>query len=404
MVVSDIENPHFATMVRAIEDGAHRRGKRVLLCNTSEDAAKQASYLDVMAAERVLGVLISPSDPDGAEISRLIDLGIPVVAFDRHVNDPRADAVTADNVEAARTACRLLIGAGHRRIGFVAGRADVQTGDDRMAGYRMEMAANGLEERAAAGGFTVEGGCAATETLLRQEPRITALVVSNNQMTLGAIQCLRERGLAIPGDVALVAFDDPAGLGEPHRPPADHARPAAAPDGGRGRGASVRAHVGRTAAAGAPSLPARTARAPLVRHGTSLTGRTHVARIGLLSFSDGRDFVNRDLRTFIGAVETRIANRLEAAGHEVLRAQEIIERNGAAVREARRLTAQTPDATIFNIPVWAFPHFSMLAAAETPGPLLLFSNMSPGIPGHGRHARGRRRARPGRAGLRARLG
>ncbi len=210
VVVSDIENPHFATMVRAIEDELYRRGKRVLLCNTSEDAAKQASYLDVMAAERVLGVLISPSDPDGAEISRLIDLGIPVVAFDRHVNDPRADAVTADNVEAARIACRLLIGAGHRRIGFVAGRADVQTGDDRMAGYRMEMAANGLEERAAAGGFTVEGGCAATEILLRQEPRITALVVSNNQMTLGAIQCLRERGLAIPGDVAVVAFDDPA--------------------------------------------------------------------------------------------------------------------------------------------------------------------------------------------------
>ena len=210
VVVSDIENPHFATMVRAIEDELYQRGKRVLLCNTSEDAAKQASYLDVMAAERVLGVLISPSDPDGAEIGRLIDLGIPVVAFDRHVSDPRADAVTADNVEAARTACRLLIEAGHRRIGFVAGRPDVQTGDDRLAGYRMEMAASGLEERAEAGGFTVEGGHAATERLLGKEPRITALIVSNNQMTLGALQVLRERDLAVPGDVALVAFDDPA--------------------------------------------------------------------------------------------------------------------------------------------------------------------------------------------------
>ena len=210
VVVSDIENPHFATMVRAIEDAVYERGKRVLLCNASEDAAKQASYLDVMAAERVLGVLISPSDPDGPEIGRLIDLGIPVVAFDRHVSDPRADAVTADNVEAARTACRLLIEAGHRRIGFVAGRPDVQTGDDRLAGYRMEMAASGLEERAVAGGFTVEGGHSATERLLEQEPRITALIVSNNQMTLGALQVLRERGLAIPGDVALVAFDDPA--------------------------------------------------------------------------------------------------------------------------------------------------------------------------------------------------
>ena len=106
-----------------------------------------------------------------------------------------------------------------------------------------------------------------------------------------------------------------------------------------------------------------------------------MARIGLLSFSDGRDFVNRDLRTFIGAVEARIENRLVAAGHEVLRAQAIVERNDVAVREARRLASQRPDTTIFNIPVWAFPHLSMLAAAETPGPLLLFSNVSPEYPG-----------------------
>ncbi len=210
VVVSDIENPHFATLVRAIEDALYERGKRVLLCNTSEDAAKQGSYLDVMAAERVSGVLISPSDPEGPEIGRLIDMGIPVVAFDRHVSDPRGDAVTADNFGAARQAARLLIEAGHRRVGFVSGRPDVQTGDDRLSGYRAEMAEHGLDERVAMGGFTIEGGRAATEHLLDQEPTITALVVGNNLMTLGALQALRERGAAIPDDVALVAFDDPA--------------------------------------------------------------------------------------------------------------------------------------------------------------------------------------------------
>ena len=104
-------------------------------------------------------------------------------------------------------------------------------------------------------------------------------------------------------------------------------------------------------------------------------------RVGILSFSDGRDFVNRDLRSFISQVEDRIADRLTSAGHEVLRAQAIIESNDVAVREARRLAAARPDSTIFNIPVWAFPHFSMLAAVETPGPLLLFSNVSPEYPG-----------------------
>lgn len=217
VVVSDIENPHFASMVKAIEDALYRRGKRVLLCSTSEDAAKQASYLEVMAAERVLGVLLSPSDPGDPEIGRVLDLGIPVVAFDRTVGDPRADSVTAANVDAARQAVRLLVDCGHRRIGFVSGRAGVQTGDDRLAGYRAEARAAGIEERVAGGGFSLEGGRAATAELLASRPAPTALVIANNQMSLGALELLRERGLAIPGDVAVVAFDDPpwANLIEP---------------------------------------------------------------------------------------------------------------------------------------------------------------------------------------------
>jgi L-fucose isomerase len=106
-----------------------------------------------------------------------------------------------------------------------------------------------------------------------------------------------------------------------------------------------------------------------------------MARIGLLSLSDGRDFVSRDLRDFIGGVEGRIAGRLERAGHEVCRGEAIVESSTGAVREARRLAAWRPDVTVLSIPVWAFPHFTMLAAAETPGPLLLFSNVSPEYPG-----------------------
>src|SRR4051794_6510165 len=97
VVVSDIENPHFARAVRGIEDAAHQRGYRVLLCNTDENATRQRDYLDILAAERVSGVIISPTDPAGDEISALLDLGVPMVAFDRTVNDRRADAVLADN-------------------------------------------------------------------------------------------------------------------------------------------------------------------------------------------------------------------------------------------------------------------------------------------------------------------
>lgn len=208
VVVSDIENPHFTQMVRVVEDAAFARGFRVLLCNTDESPERQRAYLDVLAAERVQGVVLVPSNPVDGEIGRLLDLGIPVVAFDRVVDEPRADAVVVDNADGGRRATEHLIAAGHRRIGFVGGLADLQTGGERAAGYLAAMAAAGLEPRAASGGFRIDLGRQATDALL-DRGGITGLVVANNLMTIGALQAIRARGIAVPDDLALVALDDP---------------------------------------------------------------------------------------------------------------------------------------------------------------------------------------------------
>jgi LacI family transcriptional regulator len=217
VVVSDIENPHFTEMVRAVEDAAYRKGYRVLLCNTDESAEKQRDYLEVLAQERPLGVILSPTHPAGPEIAELLDEGIPVVAFDRVVDDPRADAVIAGNVAAANRATSHLLGGGHERIGFVAGPPEIETGAERRQGYEEAMRAAGLAPLGADGGFRIDGGRAATARLLGTRPAPTALVVANNLMTIGALKALREAGASVPSDVALVAIDDPfwAELTEP---------------------------------------------------------------------------------------------------------------------------------------------------------------------------------------------
>ncbi len=97
--------------------------------------------------------------------------------------------------------------------------------------------------------------------------------------------------------------------------------------------------------------------------------------------SDGREGVHRDIEKFARRVEAEISASLEESGHEVVRAREVVWTNRLAVSEAKRIADERPDLTIFNIPVWAFPHFSMLAARETSGPLLLFSNINPEQPG-----------------------
>jgi L-fucose isomerase len=106
-----------------------------------------------------------------------------------------------------------------------------------------------------------------------------------------------------------------------------------------------------------------------------------MASVGLLTVSDGRASVHRDIASFALGIEDRIAAALEQAGHTVVRAQELVWTNELAVAEARRIADARPALTVINTPVWAFPHFTMRAARELPGPLLLFSNVNPQYPG-----------------------
>lgn len=209
VVVSDIENPHFSEAVRAIEDLAYGRGHPVLVCNTDETPDKERAYLQTMMDERVLGVILSPSDPADEVIGEVIDIGIPVVAFDRQAADPRADAVVADNIRGAGMATEHLIAAGRRRIAFIGGRREVGTGAERLDGYEIAMRGAGLEPRSVNAGFRTDAARSAAAELLGSADPPDGLVVANNLMTLGALHALHAAGVRVPDQVALVAIDDP---------------------------------------------------------------------------------------------------------------------------------------------------------------------------------------------------
>jgi L-fucose/D-arabinose isomerase len=106
-----------------------------------------------------------------------------------------------------------------------------------------------------------------------------------------------------------------------------------------------------------------------------------MANVGLLTVSDGRAAVHRDVERSASDVATRIAAAIEQAGHRVVEAEHLVWTNELAVSEARRIADARPALTIINVPVWAFPHFTMRAARELPGPLLLFSNLDARHPG-----------------------
>jgi LacI family transcriptional regulator len=212
LLISDIQNPFFLSIIRGVEDAAYAHQFSIVLCNSDEDQPKQQRYLHVMAAERVGGIIISPTfNTDAASLDRLSKAGIPIVVLDRLIDGLASDTVKVNNVQGARDAVQHLLGLGYRRIGLINGPLHLTTGQERFQGYQAAHQAAGLAVSPALvrfGDFRAESGYQLTRELVHLPERPDALFVGNNLMTLGALRALRESGLRVPQDMPVLGFDD----------------------------------------------------------------------------------------------------------------------------------------------------------------------------------------------------
>jgi LacI family transcriptional regulator len=211
VVVSDITNPFFATLVRGAEDAAREHGYSLLICNTSETLENERIYLRLLAQRRVDGLLLAPTGKNDELIHRLIAQGMRIVFIDRTPPNLQAPAVLSQNEEGAFLAASHLIEHGHRRIGIVLGLPDVSTTKERLAGYRRALVEHGIEpdpQLEVCGRSQVSAARKACLALLSRPDPPTAIFATNNLMTVGVMLAIRELGLSCPEDVSVVGFDD----------------------------------------------------------------------------------------------------------------------------------------------------------------------------------------------------
>jgi len=211
VIISDIQNPFFTQLVRAVEDVAYERDYAIFLCNTDEDSVKERLYIDLMVAEQVAGVVICPATEETSVCRPLADAQIAVVTVDRLIEGECLDAVLVDNVGASFALVEHLIADGHRRIAAIVPNQLTTTGRQRCEGYHRAMEKHGLQSgrvSACHGKPSDLSGYEYTQRLLNDYNRPTALFTGNNMLTLGALRAIRDAGLRIPDDIALVAFDD----------------------------------------------------------------------------------------------------------------------------------------------------------------------------------------------------
>jgi DNA-binding LacI/PurR family transcriptional regulator len=211
LIVSDIQNPFFTSVVRAVEDTAYQHKFSVFLCNSDENSEKETMYVELMVAERVAGVILSPTLGQNDIYRHLAEAGVPAVAVDRRVTNVDIDSVLVDNVRAARQAVLHLLEMGHRRIGAVVGTPVSSTGEERLRGYVEALQVYGISvepELIRSGMPRIPSGHDFTNELLALPHPPTAIFTGNNLLTLGALSAIHERGLRIPDDIGVAAFDE----------------------------------------------------------------------------------------------------------------------------------------------------------------------------------------------------
>lgn len=216
LIVGNICNPFFSTIVRAVEATLIKRGYNLIVCDSDEDIGKEINHIQVLFQRRVDGMIISPTaSPDGiaSTAAKLIsDRGVPFVLIDRLVPGSKAPAVLADNIGGAFEATNYLLRLGHRRIGIIVGRKTLDSMTARVEGYHRALASVGaaFDESLIVDGLDVgvHGGYYAAQHLLALTSPPTAIIAMNNLLVLGALNAVREKGLQIPRNISIIGWDD----------------------------------------------------------------------------------------------------------------------------------------------------------------------------------------------------
>ncbi len=213
LVVLDIANPFFTDVARGVEETVNAAGLAVILCNTDDLPAKESAHLDVLAEQRVQGVLITPTAALSPALQSLRDRGVPVVLLDRHASDPAHCSVAVDDVFGGRLAADHLLERGHRRIAFIGGPSGLPQVQERRDGVELairEAGGSAVLTVVSPAKLTVAGGREAGEQIVGIPAfrRPTAAICANDLIALGLLQEMVRHGVRVPDDLAIVGYDD----------------------------------------------------------------------------------------------------------------------------------------------------------------------------------------------------
>jgi DNA-binding LacI/PurR family transcriptional regulator len=209
VIVPDVATVFYAAALKGAQCVFESAGYQVLVMDSERDGDRERENLRTLLAHRVDGILLATSGGFAAAP------GVPVVFFDQVVFGAGAGNVALDNRAGVEALVGHLLEHGHRRVAFVGAPTGLTSATERLEGFLGALRAAGLEPgdddvRLGDGVWSEASGERAMREHLARAPRPNAVVAASDTLAIGALRAIRAAGLAVPGDVALVSFDDPA--------------------------------------------------------------------------------------------------------------------------------------------------------------------------------------------------
>jgi LacI family transcriptional regulator len=216
MLVPSLDNGYINVLSQSIDEELSKAGYDLMLYTTHHKKGKEAQFVNTLAGGLSDGLLLMVPliDHEAQEVNYLELLRqrqFPYVLIDQSDEQKKSTTVDSTNWRGGYEATRYLIELGHKQIGFITGLIAIHSARERLAGYKAALREAKIKVRdnfIVQGDFASTGGYKATQVLLKQRPRPTAIFASNDLSAFGAMDAIRHGGLEIPKDISVIGFDD----------------------------------------------------------------------------------------------------------------------------------------------------------------------------------------------------
>jgi LacI family repressor for deo operon, udp, cdd, tsx, nupC, and nupG len=220
VVVPDIARPFFSQVLKGIQHTAIESGYRVILGDTENNIEREGEFVDLLFQRQADGMILLTARMDKERIEQ-ISRQFPTVLACEYFDGLDISTVSIDNISAARKITEHLINIGHTKIAHITGPMNVVLSRDRLKGYRQAMEIHDLSIDATfiqEGDLSLECSYNQMIKLLSLKSPPTAVFVYNDEMAIGAIKAIKDSGLKVPEDVAVVGIDnlEISSIVEPH--------------------------------------------------------------------------------------------------------------------------------------------------------------------------------------------